>query len=287
MVLRQSRFMVCATHSPFNGVYTMSTVMTVADLLRTCSFDLIPSHLKTIYKEIQRVASPSRRHGFEDYSYRHLTESTDISGVIPPVLIGCMSEVDIEISEDPRINDVLTMQPDRNFVVDGVNRLSTCATILGGYDQSLLKKVKESDARLKRRVELSTLLQSLSVQVVFIFRKDRALSKADFAQVFADVNGQAAPMSTNKLMKLVRTDAVVDFAREIGSLPIILSHGGMSSEASTVTLKSEFILTLNTITRFILGALGGERMQSKVRGVREMPDGAILSQKHLEPIKMI
>ena len=26
-------------------------------------------------------------------------------------------------------------------------------------------------------------------------------------------------------------------------------------------------------------------MQSKVRGVREMPDGAILSQKHLEPIK--
>ncbi|WP_045591498.1 hypothetical protein [Vibrio vulnificus] len=275
----------CATHSSFNGVYTMSTVMTVADLLRTCSFDLIPSHLKTIYKEIQRVASPSRRQGFEDYCYRHLTESTDISGVIPPVLIGCMSEVQIEISEDPRINDVLTMQPDRNFVVDGVNRLSTCATILGGYDQSLLKKVKESDARLQRRVELSVLLQSLSVQVVFIFRKDRALSKADFAQVFADVNGQAAPMSTNKLMKLARTDAVVDFAREIGSLPIILSHGGMSSEASTVTLKSEFILTLNTITRFILGALGGERMQGKVRGVREMPDGAMLSQKHLEPIK--
>lgn len=153
----------CATHSSFNGVYTMSTVMTVADLLRTCSFDLIPSHLKTIYKEIQRVASPSRRQGFEDYCYRHLTESTDISGVIPPVLIGCMSEVQIEISEDPRINDVLTMQPDRNFVVDGVNRLSTCATILGGYDQSLLKKVKESDARLQRRVELSVLLQSLLI----------------------------------------------------------------------------------------------------------------------------
>ncbi|WGK81957.1 hypothetical protein PYE51_01505 [Vibrio aestuarianus] len=275
----------CATHSSFNGVYTMSTVMTVADLLRTCSFDLIPSHLKSIYKEIQRVASPSRRQGFEDYCYRHLTASTDISGVIPPVLIGCMSEVDIEISEDPRINDVLTMQPDRNFVVDGVNRLSTCATILGGYDQSLLKKVKESDARLQRRVELAALLQSLSVQVVFIFRKDRALSKADFAQVFADVNGQAAPMSTNKLMKLARTDDVVDFAREIGSLPIILSHGGMSSEANTVTLKSEFVLTLNTITRFILGALGGERMQGKVRGVREMSDGAILSKKHLVPIK--
>jgi len=275
----------CVTHSSFNGVYTMSTVMTVADLLRTCSFDLIPSHLKSIYKEIQRVASPSRRQGFEDYCYRHLTASTDISGVIPPVLIGCMSEVDIEISEDPRINDVLTMQPDWNFVVDGVNRLSTCATILGGYDQSLLKKVKESDARLQRRVELAALLQGLSVQVVFIFRKDRALSKADFAQVFADVNGQAAPMSTNKLMKLARTDDVVDFAREIGSLPIILSHGGMSSEANTVTLKSEFILTLNTITRFILGALGGERMQGKVRGVREMSDGAILSKKHLEPIK--
>lgn len=275
----------CVTHSPFNGVYTMSTVMTVADLLRACSFDLIPPHLRTIYREIQRVASPSRRQGFEDYCYRHLTASTDISGVIPPVLIGCMSEVDLDISEDPRINDVLTMQPDKNFVVDGVNRLSTCATILGGYDQSLLKKVKESDARLQRRVELATLLQSLSVQAVFIFRKDRALSKADFAQVFADVNGQAAPMSTNKLMKLARTDDVVDFAREIGSLPISVSHGGMSSEANTVTLKSEFVLTLNTLTRFVLGALGGERMQSKVRGVREMPDGAILSQKHLEPIK--
>ncbi|GAJ71004.1 hypothetical protein JCM18904_1740 [Vibrio sp. JCM 18904] len=32
----------CITHSSFNGVHTMSTVMTVADLLRACSFDLIP-----------------------------------------------------------------------------------------------------------------------------------------------------------------------------------------------------------------------------------------------------
>lgn len=275
----------CVTHSPFNGVYTMSTVMTVADLLRACSFDLIPAHLKSIYKEIQRVASPSRRHGFEDYCYKHITHSTDISGVIPPVLIGCMSEVEIEFSEDPRFNDLLVMQPDHNFIVDGVNRLSTIATVLGGYDQSLLKKVKESDARLQRRIELANLLQDLSVQVLFIFRKDRALSESDFAQIFADVNGQAAPMSTNKLMKLARTDDVITFAREIGSLPIVESHGGMSFDANTVTVKSEFVLTLNTITRFILGAIGGERMQGKVRGVRETNDGAILSQKHLSPIK--
>jgi len=275
----------CVTHSSFNGVYTMSTVMTVADLLRACSFDLIPPHLKSLYKEIQRVASPSRRQGFEDYCYKHLTSSTEISGVIPPVLIGCMSEVETEFSDDPRFNDVLIMQPDRNFVVDGVNRLSTIATILGGYDQSLLKKGKESDARLKRRIELSNLLQELSVQVLFIFRKDRALSEADFAQTFADVNGQAAPMSTNKLMKLARTDDVIMFAREIGTLPVVESHGGMSFDASTVTTKSEFVITLNTISRFILGALGGERMQSKVRGVREMEDGAILSRKHLDPIR--
>lgn len=275
----------CVTHCSFNGVYTMSTVMTVADLLRACSFDLIPPHLKSLYKEIQRVASPGRRHSFEDYCYRHLTSSTDISGVIPPVLIGCMSEVEIELSEDPRINDVLVVQPDKNFIVDGLNRLSTVGMVLGGYDQSMIKKVKESDARLKRRIELSSLLQELSVQVLFIFRQDRALSEADFAQIFADVNGQATPMSTNKLMKLARTDDVVMFAREIGTLPIVKSHGGMSFDANTVTAKSEFVITLNTITRFILGALGGERMQGKVRGVREMADGAILSGKNLNPIK--
>ncbi|TOH00022.1 hypothetical protein CGI90_25815, partial [Vibrio parahaemolyticus] len=112
-------------------------------------------HLKTLYKEIQRVASPSRRHSFEDYCYTHITSSTQISGVIPPVIVGCMSEVEIEFSEDPRLNDMLMMQPDKNFVIDGVNRLSTIGTILGGYDQSLLKKTKESDARLKRRVELA------------------------------------------------------------------------------------------------------------------------------------
>lgn len=275
----------CVTHTPFNGVYTMSTVMTVAELLRACSFDLIPAHLKVLYKEIQRVASPSRRQGFEDYCYKHLTASTEVSGVIPPVLIGCMSEVEIELSDDPRFNDILVMQPDENFVVDGVNRLSTAATILGGYDQSLLKNIKESDARLKRRVELSTLLQELSVQVLFIFRKDQALSEADFSQIFSDVNGQATPMSTNKLMKLARTDDVIIFAREISVLPIVVSHGGMSFDANTVTVKSEFVLTLNTVTRFILGALGGERMQGKVRGVREMDDGAILSKKHLDPIR--
>ncbi|HHX8605667.1 TPA: hypothetical protein ACVO0T_001392 [Vibrio alginolyticus] len=275
----------CITHSSFNGVHTMSTVMTVADLLRACSFDLIPPHLKSLYKEIQRVASPSRRQGFEDYCFKHLTSSTDISGVIPPVLIGCMSGVEVELSDDPRMNDTLVIHPDKNFVVDGVNRLSTIATVLGGYDQSLLKKVKESDSRLKRRVELSSLMHDLSVQVLFIFRIDRALSETDFAQIFADVNGQAAPMSTNKLMKLARADAVVSLAREIGALPIVESHGGMSLDSSTVTAKSDFILTLNTLTRFILGALGGERMQSRVRGVREMNDGAILSGKHLEPIK--
>lgn len=275
----------CVTHSSFNGVYTMSTVMTVADLLRACSFDLIPPHLKSLYKEIQRVASPNRRQGFEDYCFKHLTSSTDISGVIPPVLIGCMSDVEVELSEDPRMNDALVIHPDRNFVVDGVNRLSTIATVLGGYDQSMLKKVKESDSRLKRRVELSHLMHDLSVQVLFIFRIDRALSETDFAQIFADVNGQATPMSTNKLMKLARTDDVVMLAREIGTLPIVVSHGGMSMDSNTVTAKSEFILTLNTVTRFILGALGGERMQSRVRGVREMGDGAILSKKHLEPIR--
>ncbi|EGQ9458311.1 TPA: DNA sulfur modification protein DndB [Vibrio parahaemolyticus] len=275
----------CVTHSSFNGVYTMSTVMTVANLLRACSFDLIPPHLKSLYKEIQRVASPSRRQGFEDYCFKHLTASTDISGVIPPVLIGCMSDVEVELSEDPRMNDALVIHPDRNFVVDGVNRLSTIATVLGGYDQSMLKKVKESDSRLKRRVELSYLMHDLSVQVLFIFRMDRALTETDFAQIFADVNGQATPMSTNKLMKLARTDDVVMLAREIGTLPIVESHGGMSMDSNTVTAKSEFILTLNTVTRFILGALGGERMQSRVRGVREMSDGAILSKKHLEPIK--
>ncbi|WP_061038156.1 hypothetical protein [Vibrio coralliirubri] len=273
------------THTSFNGVYTMSTVMTVSDLLRACSFDLIPAHLKVIYKEIQRIASPSRRQGFEDYCYKHLTASTEISGVIPPILIGCMSEVEAEFSEDPRLNDVLMMQPDKNFVVDGLNRLSTVSTILGGYDQSLVKTIKESDARLKRRVELSQLLQELSVQVLFIFRQDKALSASDFSQIFADVNGQATPMSTNKLMKLARTDDVIMFAREISALPIVASHGGMSCDASTVTLKSEFVLTLNTVTRFILGALGGERIQGKVRGVREMSDGAILSKKHLEPIR--
>ncbi len=273
------------THTSFNGVYTLSTVMTVPELLRACSFDLIPTHLKVIYKEIQRVASPSRRQGFEDYCYKHLTASTQISGVIPPVLIGCMSEVEIEFSEDPRLNDVLMIQPDKNFVVDGLNRLSTASTILGGYDQSLIKVAKESNARLKRRVELSRLLEQLSVQVLFIFRQDKALSEADFSQIFADVNGQVAPMSTNKLMKLAKTDDVITFARQISSLPIIASHGGMSFNASTVTTKSEFVLTLNTVTRFILGALGGERMQGKVRGVREMPDGAILSQKHLDPIR--
>lgn len=275
----------CITRTPFNGVYTMSSVMSVADLLRTCSFDLIPPHLKALYKEIQRVASPSRRQGFEDYCYKHLTSSTQVSGVIPPVLIGCMSEIETEFSENPRLNDILVMQPDKNFIVDGVNRLSTIATILGGYDQSLIKKIKESDARLKRRVELSALLQELSVQVLFIFRKDKALSEADFSQIFADVNGQATPMSTNKLMKLARTDDVVMFAREIGMLPIVCSHGGMSLDCNTVTASSDFILTLNSVTRFILGALGGERMQGKVRGVREMADGAILSKKHLDPIK--
>lgn len=273
------------THTSFNGVYTMSTVMPVGDLLRTCAFDLIPPHLRSIYKEIQRTVTPQRRNGFEDYCYKHLSQSTSIGGVIPPVLIGCMSEVEVELSADPRVNDSLIVHPENNFVVDGLNRLSTVATILGGYDTSLIKKSSETDARLKRRVDLSTLLPSLSIQVVFIFRKDRAMGEDDFSQIFADVNGQQCPMSTNKLMKLARTDEVVEFAKEIGSLSIVASHGGMAKDSSRVTDKSDFIITLNTLTRFVLGALGGYKLQTKVRGVREMPDGSMLSGKHIESVR--
>lgn len=274
-----------ATHTSFNGVYTLSTVMPVPDLLRACSFDLVPTHLKDIYKEIQRVVTPQRRNGFEDYCFQHLTESTSVAGVIPPVIIGCMSEVICDFSDDPRINDSLVIHPERNFVVDGLNRLSTVATVLGGYDNSLIKRSVDSDARLQRRVELSSLMANLSVQVVFVFRKDSALQLDDFSQIFADVNGQQQPMSTNKLMKLTKRDDVVVFARELGRLPIIESHGGMATDSSRVTDKSDFIITLNTLTRFVLGAVGGYKLQTKVRGVREMADGSILAIKHIKLIK--
>ncbi|CAK2489715.1 DGQHR domain-containing protein [Vibrio crassostreae] len=274
-----------ATHTSFNGVYTMSTVMPVEDLLRSCSFDLIPSHLRGVYKEIQRVVTPARRNGFEDYCYKHMTESSNIGGVIPPVLIGCMSAVKADFSDDPRLNDSLIVHPENNFVVDGLNRLSTIATVLGGYDTNLIKKSLETDARRKRRVELSTLLSNLSVQVVFIYRKDRAMKEDDFSQIFADVNGQQCPMSTNKLMKLARTDEIVELAREIGLMPVVSSHGGMAADSSRVTEKSDFIITLNTLTRFVLGAVGGYKLQTKVRGVREMHDGSILTSKHVEEVK--
>ncbi len=273
------------THTSFNGVYTMSTVMPIGDLLRTCSLEFLPSHLKSMYSEIQRVASPQRRNGFEDYCFKHLTSSMDVGGVIPPVLIGCMSQVQCELSNEPRHNDVLTVQPEQNFIVDGLNRLSTAAMVLGDCDNSLIKKGADSDARRQRRAKLSVLLEKLSVQVVFIFRKDKALEANDFSQIFADVNGQQQPMSTNKLMKLTRSDEVVVFARELGLLPIVTSHGGMSIDSSRVSEKSEFIITLNTLTRFVLGALGGYKLQSKVRGVREMADGAILTNKHVGQIK--
>lgn len=273
------------THTSFNGVHTMSTVMPMGELLRTCSLDLLPSHLKSMYSEIQRITSPQRRNGFEDYCFKHLTNSIDVGGVVPPVLIGCMSAVKFELSNEPRTNDVITVQPERNFIVDGLNRLSTAAMVLGECDNSLIKKSVDSDARRQRRTKLSVLFENLSVQVVFIFRKDRALDANDFSQIFADVNGQQQPMSTNKLMKLTRADEVVVFARELGSLPIIESHGGMSIDSSRVSDSSEFIITLNTLTRFVLGALGGYKLQSKVRGVREMADGGILTKKHINQIK--
>lgn len=273
------------THTGFNGIHTMSTVMPVAELLRACSFDLIPPHLKVLYKEIQRVVTPQRRNGFEDYCFKHLTGSTSVGGVIPPVLIGCMSEVKCTLSDDPMHNDALIVQPDNNFIVDGLNRLSTCATIIGGYDNSIVKRSLDSDSRLKRRVELSQLLPELSVQVIFIFRVDGALEADDFSQIFADVNGQHQPMSTNKLMKLARTDDVIACARDIGRLDKVVLHGGMDEESSRVSDKTDFIITLNTLTRFVLGAVGGYKLQTKLRGVREMDDGSLLSEKHINVIK--
>ncbi|WP_190395225.1 hypothetical protein [Aliivibrio sp. S10_S31] len=60
---------------------------------------------------------------------------------------------------------------------------------------------------------------------------------------------------------------------------------GSVKDSSRVTEKSDFIITLNTLTRFVLGAVGGYKLQTKVRGVREMIDGSIPTSKHIDEVR--
>ncbi|WP_305815134.1 hypothetical protein [Photobacterium leiognathi] len=54
----------------------------------------------------------------------------------------------------------------------------------------------------------------------------------------------------------------------------------MTDKSKKVTENSDFIITLNSLTRFVLGAVGGYNMQTKLKGVREMNDGSIFNSSH-------
>lgn len=270
----------------FNGVKSLLAHIPLAELLRSCSLDLIPEHLRPIYDDIQRVTTPRRRNGFEDFCYQHLTRTTDVASIIPPVLVGCMHSVNFEKADQIELNDRLEIEPESTFIIDGIGRLSTGGAIIGGFDSFLLQISRDSSARLARRAEIREQMAALEIPVMFVFKDSgESLSEDDFAQMFVDVNGQQQPLTMNKLMRLLRADPVTTLARDLGDLPVIQSHGGMSTEGEKVTEKTEFVMTLNSLTRFVLGSIGGFSMQSKLKGGREMPDGAILGEKHVNMIK--
>lgn len=275
-----------SSEGSFNGVKTFLAHMTLSELLRSCSLDLIPEHLRPIYDDIQRVATPRRRNGFEDFCYKHLSGTTDIGSVIPPVLVGCMHGVSFEKSGQINLSDWLEIETENTFVIDGIGRLSTGGAVIGGFDNFLLQVSRDSSARLARRAEIRDQMASLEIPVMFIFKDSGgALTEDEFAQMFVDVNGQQQPLTMNKLMKVLRSDPVTNLARELGELPVIVSHGGMSIEGEKITESSEYIMTLNSLTRFVLGGIGGFSMQSRLKGTREMPDGALLGDTHVNTIK--
>lgn len=274
------------TRSPFNNIQSFVTTMPYSEILKSCSLDVVPAHIKFKYKEIQRVAGRQRKYGFEDYCFQHLTQSLAFGGVIPPVLIGCMHKINLQMSKDIRSNDYLVIEPDSCFVIDGMNRISTAAEVIGGYRSAFVTTSRDTPTRIKRREEMRQKLADLEIPVVFIFRADlKPLSEDHFSQLFADVNSQQHPIRLNQVLRLQKSDIVVDFAHRVSQLPEIKNHGGVSLRGERVNSSSRHFLTLCSLTRFVLGAIGGFKMQSKLKGARELPNGEILNQSHIDAIE--
>jgi len=272
------------TRIPFGKTRNFITNMSIENLLNSLSMKALPDELQELYKDVQRVTTATRVDAFEDYCALHMLNEKDVAGYIPAITVSLMSTVELQEGNDGL--DVLKFKPTEAFAVDGLGRLNTFMRMLGSYPTNIRGKTKENKARIERRFQVRQLLSNLEISVIFVLAaKGEEIESRDIGQVFADVNFKQQKVKPIQAMRLDASDPVIQWARELAKIPQLVSQGGMSEESTRITINSSHVVTLNTMVRFCQGALGGQKMQSKSTGARQLSDGTEVNNKYIKSFK--
>ena len=272
------------SNSTFGGTKTFLAHSKVFDILNNLSFKTLPEELALVYKSVQRVTTCSRMDSFEDYCSEHLLELKDVCGYIPPITISLSTYYSIKKNKNGL--DILHYNPKIAFAVDGLGRINAWLRMLGLYTIFTKGKTRENKNRIKRRNSVLKLLQDLEVPVIFILPADECkIEPRDLGQIFSDINFKQEKIKPIHAIKLNCSDPVIQFARELAELPQIKSSGGMSDTATRITKNSKSIISLNTLVRFVQGCIGGNTMQSKTTGAKQLKDGTEINEIFLKDYK--
>ena len=277
-VVQQDQSIVgMCTSTPFAKTLALSTNLPVERLLTISSMRAIPAELEDMYKNIQRTTLIKRVNSCEDYIGKHLNNEYNIAGFMPPLTL-TVRKATLKRSDNPNEFDTLIFNPSDVFIVDGVGRATTMMRMLGDFptriDNRGSKTTAFNEKREIRRELVRNYLREMDIPVTFVIAadKEKGLTNKDIGQIFGDINFNQQKVTNRHAMKVTHTDVIVNFARDFGQLDFILKIGGMSENDNSVSKKSKHILTLNIISRFIRGAIGGTLLQTKDSGALEIPN---------------
>ncbi len=257
--------------------YAASTFVEATTLINYCSMKALPSELEELYSHVQRVTTTKRADSFEDYLAKHLLNEIEVAGFVPPVTIA-LKRYQLKRNDDVLGFDQLRFRTDDTFLVDGLGRISTLMRIIGGYPNKISLRGAHfstgNKARIQRRERIKELIRNKDVAVTFALHAfNEEMSDGDIGQIFSDINFNQERVQSQHAMRLSQADVLINFARDIGSLPAFKRFGGMSESKSSVTKNSDHIITLSAIVRLIQGAFGGASLQVKNAQARQLPDG--------------
>ncbi len=257
--------------------YAASTFVDATSLINYCSMQALPPELEKLYGYVQRVTSTKRADAFEDYLAKHLLNDIDVAGFVPPVTVA-LRRYQLTRNEDVLGFDLLQFKTVDTFLVDGLGRISTIMRIIGDYPNKISLRGAHFSAGNKRRIKvrekIKDLIRNKDLAVTFVLHAFKEeMSIGDIGQIFSDINFNQEKVQGQHAMRLSQADLLVNYARDIGELPVFEQFGGMSETKPSVTAKSKYIVTLSAIVRLIQGALGGAQLQVKNAQARQLPDG--------------
>ncbi|EJB8415875.1 hypothetical protein MW329_002322 [Vibrio vulnificus] len=229
----------------------------VIDLFECFSLSSMPRGMESVFREINSRLNSSR---LED-TVALIKKGINNFEITPTITLTFAISGSIELQKGPKAIAKLRYSPENTLIIDGV--LTFFALIkLMGFDQPFIKKAI-SKKSIEENSSLRQKLATLSVQVNLLFDSNGKRSYNELTEVYEAYSCREdkihAPLSNAQN----KPNTLYDYISLIVDELNIDRYGGMSRLSKRIKKSDPYITTEFTLSRLVLGAIGGKEAQNK------------------------